>query len=371
MADDWADEYDPTNPDGPEPKNMQKTDPIGDWIESGEINTKSPSKSGGKVFYDPIRTNLGPVGFIAGAPQVDPLPYETPPELSQMAKDLGGPMFGPQVDIRANEGPFFTQSNRRGGQNEAHRDISDFLQNMMTPADTKVGSTWRSLDMNNWAKNAEHMPSHTLRDHHFADAHYFPLTPMGVELGGTDLDKYHQAYHPPNFPRDDMLANDMSNQDDAVTVLTMPEYMQKGTAEQLAKDAMDSKMESETVWEGKTAPTQADIDKVKANPTDGMIQMFEDQFGAEATSKVFPDDEESVPLPKARPKEAPKRRFGADPLTSARDGNDPADDWDRMMNDWEQGIKAETPENRGKSVDRTPEDSTAAGKYNKRKASKR
>lgn len=292
MADDWADEYDPTNPDGPEPKNMQRTEGID--ILKDAMNEKYGS-SPPKPQYDPIRTNLGPVGFVPGAPQVDPLPYEA--------------STNPNVEVRNNEGPFFSYSDRRGGVNNANRDINDYLQKMLPPDMTKAGSPWRSLNTNDEIQMAEHMPSFTVRDSHFADAHYFPLTPMGVEAGGADLDKYNRTYHMPNFPRDDKLANDNSNFDDALTLRTMPEYMQKDTATQLAKDAMESKMESETVWEGKTAPTQADIDKVKANPTDGMIQMFEDQFGVDAVNKAFPDaEEESVPLPKSRPKSAPKRK---------------------------------------------------------------
>jgi hypothetical protein len=285
---DWADEYDPTNPDGPEPKNMQKTDPIGDLIEKHGMPA-GPA-------YDPLRTNLGPVGFVKAAPQVDPMPMEIPPNMN------------PNMEIRNNEGPFFSSSNRRGGQSWATRSIEDYLQNMMTPADSKVGSPWRSIDMNQWAGNTGHMPNDVLREGHMADAHYFPAPPMGKDVGTDDLDRYNRTYRMPNFPRDARLAKDNDAYDDALTLRTMPEYMQKDAAEQLAKDAMDSKMESETVWEGKSAPTQADIDKVKANPTDGLIQMFEDQFGAEAVSKVFPDEEEPVPLPKPRPKSAPKRK---------------------------------------------------------------
>jgi hypothetical protein len=249
--------------------------------------------------YDPLRTNLGPVGFVKGAPQIDPLPMEIPPNMN------------PNMEIRNNEGPFFSSSNRRGGQSWANRNIDDYLQKMMPPSTSSVGSPWRTIDMNDWAQAAEHMPSQRLPNDRMMDSYYKPAPPMGKDLGANDLDVYNRTYRMQDFPRDARLAKENDIVDDAVTLRGLPDYMQKNAAEQLAKDAMDSKMESEVAWEGKHgAPTQADIDKVNANPTDGMYQMFEDQFGMEALNKAFPMDEEPepIPLPKPRPKSAPKRK---------------------------------------------------------------
>jgi len=281
---DWADEYDPTNPDGPPPKNLSDMAP----------SLKPPG-------YDPIRTNLGPVGYVPGAPQVDPLPYAIPPNMH------------PNMEIRNDEGPFFTQSNRRAGQSNATRDINDYLQKMLPPAATKVGSPYRTLDnLDQMTPVPVGSPVGQLLapDSMVGPAYRRPDDELSRGAGIEDIDRYHRTFHMPNFSRDERLAKDNSDFDDATSIRGMPDYMQKDTAAQLVHDAMDSKMEQEVVWEGKTAPTQGDIDKVKANPTDGMYQMFEDQFGADATAKAFPMDEEEepVPLPKPRPKSAPKRK---------------------------------------------------------------
>ena len=287
---DWADEYDPTNPDGPEPKNMERENGT-NILRDAMVGKYTPPP------YDPLRTNLGPVGFVPGAPQVDPLPYDVPPNMH------------PDMEIRQDEGPFFTRSNRRGGVNDASRDINDYLQKMMPPEASKQGSPYRSMDIADSIMTNE-TPAVRLSTDKMMGHDYWPLTPLGVAAGGNDLDKYNRTFIMPNFARDERLGIDNSNYDDALTLRGMPDYMKKDAAEQLAKDAMDSKTESETVWEGTTAPTQGDIDKVNANPTDGMYQMFEDQFGPEATAKAFPIDEEKdpVPLPQPRPKSAPKRK---------------------------------------------------------------
>ena len=371
---DWADTYDPTNPDGPAPKDMKKADPIGDTIdqdrrETGTSILKDALKKAGSFFnvptYDPVTTNLGPVGFVRAPPQVDPLPYEIPPNMH------------PDMEIRNNEGPFLTKSDRAGGESHQFRELDDYLQKMVPPSMTQVGSPWRSLDLKDELLDPWHTPSGELTYSHMSDAHYFPATQLGKDLGSDDIAAYHRTFMMPNASRDARLGVDDNDRANALLVRRMPDYMQKDTAEQLAKDAINSRMVDEPVWEGTSAPTQADIDKVKENPTDGMIRMFEDKFGPEAASIYFPLDGENdelpekPPLPKSRPSSAPKRGFMADSLASGREGTDPADDWDRMMNDWEQGIQKELPENRGKAVDRTPEDSTAMGKYNKRNASKR
>jgi hypothetical protein len=59
-------------------------------------------------------------------------------------------------------------------------------------------------------------------------------------------------------------------------------------------------------WEGTKAPTQTDIDRLKADPSQTNIDSFNEQFGDGAAEEVLGQDGESdeAPNPKAPPEEA-------------------------------------------------------------------
>lgn len=58
-------------------------------------------------------------------------------------------------------------------------------------------------------------------------------------------------------------------------------------AEAMATDAIDG---AGATWDGTDAPTQNDIDRLKAEPTDAMVESFDEHFGDGAAAAVIGEE---------------------------------------------------------------------------------
>jgi len=136
--------------------------------------------------------------------------------------------------------------------------------------------------------------------------HYGYMSPLARAAGAQDIDRYYGArtgkFQMPDQSRDEYLIDIESGYapagsvaDDRKTNRERSNETKK--AEDLVKQKID---EVPDEWEGKGAPTQRDINTVRANPTDEMIAAFEEQFGEGSADEYM----EPVPLPRPRPKKA-------------------------------------------------------------------
>lgn len=65
------------------------------------------------------------------------------------------------------------------------------------------------------------------------------LTPLAVQAGAADLDKYNQQFHMPDDRRDAKLQLDMMDVDKAMRVAMFPDYIQRNMKRDLAQKMVD------------------------------------------------------------------------------------------------------------------------------------
>jgi hypothetical protein len=121
------------------------------------------------------------------------------------------------------------------------------------------------------------------------NAAYLPKTPLGTALGSRDLDRLSQRFSMPEPERNRQMRAQEMDMRMAERMKELPDYLQKDLAALMANKSIQSA--GNTKFEGKRAPTQADIDKLNEMPTDSMVEAFDEQFGDGATGKYLQQGE--------------------------------------------------------------------------------
>jgi hypothetical protein len=199
------------------------------------------------------------------------------------------PWAGPIAPgVREERGPNFID------QRNAPEYVRPYLTLNVSP---ETAAIIKSLDMRKYGDN----PFQNERG--YDPSSEPPVTKLGADLGVHDFDRRYAnlgKFVMPDQERDDYLTLADVNTVKGHPIPTFDQFKEEQAAEAKINDAMEAVPD----WEGTKNPTQNDINAMRENPTDQMLQAFEDQFG-EGRAADYMDEsiQGKVPLPRPRPRE--------------------------------------------------------------------
>lgn len=273
---------------------MDENEDIEPGTAEWEAQQPVPSTSG-KADFPPIdpryilEETRGPIGHEREADLTQPLPPPLPwmqgryPGLHPtMSPNVSVAPVGVAPDIESQLAKLLVPQLRDRGQRQSNRTV-----------DLNEGVNYQQGAGQGPVKFDPRSPSLSIVEDPMMAAYFGAHTPLSVAAGSKDLEQAAQRFSPPDRRRDVQLRMDEMDMAMLKRYNELPDYLKRmidadrgvkpaDKANEFAQSAIHG---AAPEWEGKNAPTQADIDKMNESPTDAVLESFEQQFGEGSAGK--------------------------------------------------------------------------------------